>query len=920
VGDTRTPAFRELPARARLFVVASCGVALAVVAAFSALEPDRGDAGSTTLAAVGIVCLAASLSEVFAPGHYSLQPNLIPFTWGALLLPPWALPILAALCCAPAVFARRVRWYKHAFNLGDYMLAGAVGQLVATSAGVSGAGEDLGLTAVAGLAGGAAVLVACNYALLGIMINLAHHRPLRRVFLTLAPGFPLDLAMALTGACLLVLWTDAPALALLAAGPILLVMGAMRVPDLEHRSRTDPKTGLFNVAHFRQELGDALEAARRRGLPVSLIMVDLDHLRVVNNRFGHLTGDRVIAAFGSLLAEAAADTGLAARFGGEEFCLLLPGISAAEARARADVLRARFAALPIEVGDGQQAFCATASFGVASFPAHGDVPEALLEAADAALYDAKLGGRDRVRNAVSPATRATLNLPPMDDRAAAERVTVVKHMITPSAGLGAATRDAPAPAPAPGAPQQPPAGGATAGLVPAFVGLLAIGAGAMAAWSSTDAIARMPVILGLLVASVVILDRLSIDLFDRGNISPGSVPTLALAFLFGPLGPLMSELVVALVRVVRREPLVRVAFDVGALGLAGGAAALAFTLQNGSTGGVLAAAIAGGAVYYAVNVSLLAVVMGLTEGRSPLDVWRERLAWLFPQYLVFGLLGAGVVMTEAAVGPWSLVIFGAPVVMLLVVERQYVNRSRTSVQALRESHDELALANAQLRDLLANNEDLLRGMHRSYLSTITSLARTIEAKDPYTGGHTERVAQFACLLAVELGMDSEELAAVEVGGVIHDIGKIGIPDAVLLKPGRLTDEEFAEMRRHPEISSYILADLELPAIVKQMARSHHERYDGCGYPDGLAAKEIPLAARILTVADALDAMTSDRPYRDALPLAVAVEEIESKGGTQFCPEVIGALRDCLSRDPTLGGQYDEHEPANGRLAATSGSR
>jgi putative nucleotidyltransferase with HDIG domain len=205
--------------------------------------------------------------------------------------------------------------------------------------------------------------------------------------------------------------------------------------------------------------------------------------------------------------------------------------------------------------------------------------------------------------------------------------------------------------------------------------------------------------------------------------------------------------------------------------------------------------------------------------------------------------------------------------------------------------------------LLERNDALLRGMHRSYLSTITSLARTIEAKDPYTGGHTERVAEFACALASELGISGQDLDAIEVGGVIHDIGKVGIPDAVLLKPDRLTEDEFAEMRRHPTISSYILAELDLPQIVHQMARSHHERFDGTGYPDRLGGEDIPLVARILSVADALDAMTSDRPYRAALPVDVALREITSQAGSQFCPRVVDALLACVDRDPTLGRRF-----------------
>src|SRR5690349_7158895 len=213
-----------------------------------------------------------------------------------------------------------------------------------------------------------------------------------------------------------------------------------------------------------------------------------------------------------------------------------------------------------------------------------------------------------------------------------------------------------------------------------------------------------------------------------------------------------------------------------------------------------------------------------------------------------------------------------------------------------------------MRRLLEDNQQLLRRMHRSYLSTITSLARAVEAKDPYTSGHTERVARIAVVLAEELGFDEAQLQAVEVGAIIHDIGKVGIADEILLKPGPLTPEETREMRKHPELSSYIVADLELPPVVKQMARSHHERYDGTGYPDGLAGEEIPLAGRILSVADALDAMTSDRPYRNALPLDTARTEILSMSGTPFCPRVVAALTKALDHRPDLRATFPADSP------------
>ena len=416
--------------------------------------------------------------------------------------------------------------------------------------------------------------------------------------------------------------------------------------------------------------------------------------------------------------------------------------------------------------------------------------------------------------------------------------------------------------------------------------------------SDTAEISAAPMVFLALIAAVFLLDQVRLDVFERANISPACVPSIALAFLFGPLGPLAAETVIALARAARRDPIVKWTFDFGALTLAGAGAAITYDLFSiGSETALLAVSALAGLVYYAINMSLLSIVMGLAAGRHPLSAWKEGLAWLWPHYVGFGVLAGTLVICEQQLGVYAFAIFGIPFAMLWVAQKQYLDRSRTSVAELRQSHDELETANRQLRGLLADNRELLGRMHRSYLSTITSLARTIEAKDPYTGGHTERVAGIATMIASELGFDSSELEAVKVGAVIHDIGKIGVPDSVLLKEGELESQERDAIREHPVTASYILADLELPQIVKQMARSHHERFDGSGYPDGLAADEIPLAARVLSVADALDAMTSDRPYRKALPLEDALGEIQAEAGTQFCPTVVSALIACSQRDP-----------------------
>jgi putative nucleotidyltransferase with HDIG domain len=444
---------------------------------------------------------------------------------------------------------------------------------------------------------------------------------------------------------------------------------------------------------------------------------------------------------------------------------------------------------------------------------------------------------------------------------------------------------------------------------PAAVRALVLGVVAAAALvaalvASPGVVADDPLVFALLVASFLVLDVVRIDLFERAHISPASVPALVLACVFGPFGPVAAEFALAVKRGVQRDSPTKWGFDLGSLSLAGMASAAVFAvLPHDAPGTTVLAGLAAALAYYAVNATLLSLVMALHEGERVLAIWRERLAWLAVHYIGFGLTAGAFVVIERDHGGYAVLFYAIPLLVLFVAEQQYVDRSRDSVAALRRHRDELAAANTRLGRALADNQDLMRSMQRSYLSTITSLARTIEAKDPYTGGHTERVRDFAMLLAREMGLSDEDLRAVEVGAIIHDIGKIGIPDGILTKPGRLTDEEFDAMRRHPEISSYIVSELELPPIVKQMVRSHHERWDGGGYPDGLTGEEIPLAARILAVADTLDAMTSNRSYRKALPVEAAVEEIRSLAGAQFCPSVAATFLRCYQRDPSLGGAF-----------------
>jgi diguanylate cyclase (GGDEF)-like protein len=884
------PLFRDLPKAARLYIVAILALAPAALAAVVwAIEPPPLD---TTLLCLALVLgPLANLFEVFAPGNYSLQPNLVFFFWGAVLLPPWTIGLLAIACFLPGAIVHRFRWYMLGFNVANYALCGLAANLTAGDAGLA-VSSGIGLSALTALVAAATLFLTLNYGLIAVAVSLSRGRPIRLVGRELAKGLPLDSALAMTGACLAVLWRVGPAFVVLVAGPIVLAYRALWVPLLKHKSRTDPKTGLYNSEHFEAELAGALKAAKRDAKDLSVGMFDLDHLRAVNNRFGHLAGDELIRGIADLLVEYAPDDAVAARFGGEEFCLILPGMAPPAARELAERIRAATQLMTVRSADGGS-LGVTVSIGIAGYPDHGETPEELLQTADAALYDAKLGGRNRIRVALPPdaaVTRGVERRPPAASAQTDEK-QLGADLGTLAVGPPSAVRDAIQPKAAPPTPRR---------VVPWFVGMLVVGAASVATFAASDGVAGSSLTFGLLVASVVALDVARIDIFERAKMSPASMPTLALAFLFGPLGPVAAEGVIAVIRAARRERPIKLSFDFGALSLAGAIAAVTFAVAHNHYGVPMPiAGVLGGLTYYAVNIPLLATIICLTQREPILHVWREQLAWLSPHYLVFGLLGGTFVLTDRALGLYSFVVFGAPLLTLWIAEMQYLKRSRSGVFELRAANQELERANEGLRALLDRNEQLLGRVHHSYLATITSLARTIDAKDPYTGGHTERVAEIVRLLAIELSFNEEELRAIEVGAVIHDIGKIGVPDQILLKQGKLDEAEFAEMRRHPEISSYIIGELDLPTVVKQMVRSHHERYDGSGYPDGLAGEEIPLAARILTVADSLDAMTSDRPYRKAMSPAVARAELEANAGLQFCPKVISALKAAFDRDPGL---------------------
>ncbi len=301
----------------------------------------------------------------------------------------------------------------------------------------------------------------------------------------------------------------------------------------------------------------------------------------------------------------------------------------------------------------------------------------------------------------------------------------------------------------------------------------------------------------------------------------------------------------------------------------------------------MVASIVAGAALYVVNSVLLSIVLRLVHGGTVRAAWREHFAWLWPQYLGIGALAAALVIAERRLGAVSALIFGVPVVLLWIAERQYLSRTRRTVLALRERNTELEQAQTQLRLLLEAHDALLWRAHSSILATIYSLARAIRVRDPQSVGHAERASRAAEAVGAALGLGESNCVALRLGVLVHDIGNVDPRPGDSKPPGT-----------YPEVSCYILGDLELPPIIREVIRSHLERYDGAGGPDGLAGEAIPLAARIAAVALAFESYTI-AACDDEYPIEAALAHIEARAGTRFCPLVTRTLRGCMQADPAL---------------------
>ena len=265
-------------------------------------------------------------------------------------------------------------------------------------------------------------------------------------------------------------------------------------------------------------------------------------------------------------------------------------------------------------------------------------------------------------------------------------------------------------------------------------------------------------------------------------------------------------------------------------------------------------------VYYLINSSLFMIVISLAEGVPILSVWKNRIRGIIATYIALAPIGFVMVMVYVNIGIWGIILFFFP---LILARRSF---------------------------------ELYTRMRKIYLDTIRTLAAAIDAKDPYTKGHSERVAKIAVVLATELNLSDRDIENIEYAALLHDIGKIGIDDRILGKSSKLSNEEFKKIKEHPIVGAKIIEPVDFLKNSYKTIYHHHEKYNGSGYPDGLKEKDIPLCARIIAVADAYDAMGSDRPYRKKLSKEKILKEFTEQSGKQFDPQIVNALMLILKRE------------------------
>lgn len=388
----------------------------------------------------------------------------------------------------------------------------------------------------------------------------------------------------------------------------------------------------------------------------------------------------------------------------------------------------------------------------------------------------------------------------------------------------------------------------------------------------------------------------------NATISVSETFVCACVLMYGPAAGVLTLALDALIMSVRlgrenRRPL-RLAFNMAVPALAVWPAAHLFFWLVGAPPGevnyshlqtIIAPLFSFATVFFLVNSGLIAIAIGYQSNKSAFSVWRGNLLWLGPNYY------GGASVASLIVAYTKSIDFGIVGIIVPLLLISYLT-FRTTMGRLEDAHRHVAQMNSL------------------YMSTIQTLAMAIDAKDQVTHGHVRRVQTYAMALAKALGVNDErQLRAIEAAALLHDTGKLAVPEHILNKPGKLTPEEFKNMKLHADVGADILAAIPFPFPVVPIVRHHHENWDGTGYPAGLSGADIPIGARILAVVDCFDALTSDRPYRGRLSREDAFRIIAERKGKMYDPLAVDTF---VELEPTvaLPSELDPRHPGIEQLA------
>ncbi|HEV7132426.1 MAG TPA: diguanylate cyclase [Gaiellaceae bacterium] len=882
-----------LPRNAKIYLFALGAVTVAAAGDFYLKAPAMKHHWMTFVA----LAAAATLAHTFpvkSPRNQMYHTSVVFLVAAALILPPELLVLIPLVQTVPEWLKERYPWPIAGFNISNYTLDALAAWSVAHLVEHHGAHTITNPNARFAVAGILACIcfVAVNHVLVAVILKLGRNHTFRETGLFSAEMISIDLVLTILGVSLAAFWNWNPWLIFAALAPLVVVHRSLSVPQLQAEARVDPKTGLYNARYFATTLAAEIARAGRFERPMSLIMADLDLLRDINNSYGHLAGDAVLKGIAEIFRQQLRHYDVPARFGGEEFSILLPETPPEQAIEIAERIRRAVAEREFEVETATEPIRATVSIGVAAYPKDGVDANELIHQADLAVYRAKLQGRNRVLGA---STEPLL--------LAAER----------GAKLRAVREDGEHVTPLPAAEQFEPAEerrhprphqlhGPTffslsrrLAVVVGVVSVAGFAAGiAGLIWGSSTDIYGLLAVLALVGGG----QALSFELAEvEGTISVSAVGSLAGAALFDYRAALPLAITICVVEwSARRQSLHQVLYNVATLALSSLAAAAIFSLGFGGNMSQLVVAalgVVGGAVYFAVNMALLSLASGVEGHENPWSVFHERFAWLLPHYVVYGFIGAVMGLAYHAVGLYALAVFAVPLLLMRKTQEAYLKHTQRSAMKLREAAETIQSQNVSL-------EQANRLLRERSTAAMESLSATVDARDSYTAGHSRRVQQLSLAIGRELGLSQAELDLLGHAALFHDIGKLAIPDAILLKPASLTGEEWALMQRHAEEGARIIDRLGFLQDAVPAIRHHHERFDGTGYPDRIAGEEIPLGARIIHVADALDSMLTTRIYRAARPVNEALAEVKNKAGSQFCPRCVSALERILPLESVVG--------------------